>query len=71
MRDFIWTVIIIWVVYKLVDVFKIMSQKKTYAYQQDQSQNIDKSFPKKDIKSAMQKGAEKEGEYVDYEDLSK
>lgn len=70
MRDFIWTIIIIWVVYKLIDVFKNVSQKKTYAFQQERSQS-DKSLSKKDVKSAMQKGAEKEGEYVDYEDLGK
>jgi hypothetical protein len=73
MRDVIWTLIIIWVVYKIVDIFRGVSQKKSYAHGQEQSnqnsQNINTSFPKKDVRTAMQKGAENEGEYVDFEDI--
>jgi hypothetical protein len=73
MRDIIWTLIIIWVVYKIIDIFKGVSQKKNYAYDKNQSndnsQNINTSFPKKDVRTARQKGAEKEGQYVDFEDI--
>ncbi len=67
MRDIIWTVIILWVVYKLIDVFKNINQKKIINNQQ--SENSNTSVLKKDIKSAVQKSAEKEGEYVDYEEV--
>ncbi len=69
MRDLIWTVIVIWVVYKIVDVFRSINQKKNPAYQQERSQNANSPTPKKDLKSGIQKMAEKDGEYVDYEEV--
>ena len=72
MRDIIWTIIIIWVVYKLVDIFRGAGQKKSQPYQQNHSNEAGRdhsAHTRKDLKSAMQKGAEKEGEYVDYEEI--
>ena len=69
MRDVIWTVIIVWLVFKLFTFFKNNSQKKSIQSPQDNSQNVNSSASKKDVKSAIQKGAETEGEYIDYEEI--
>jgi len=80
MRDVVWTIIIIWVIYKLIDIFRSSGSKKTYAYEQNSNQNSSQNsqaeYTKKpnrhsggDIKSAIHKSAEKEGEYVDFEEL--
>ncbi|MCE3225679.1 MAG: hypothetical protein K0S32_230 [Bacteroidetes bacterium] len=77
LRDIFWTVIIVWLIYKIVDIFKSAGQKKKYAYGQQDStsynnqNNTDQSasYSKKDVKSAVQKRADKEGEYVDFEDV--
>jgi len=69
MRDLIWTLIIIWVVYKIVDVFRGINQKKNLAYEQERSENVNSAASKKDLKSGMQKMAEKDGEYIDYEEV--
>jgi hypothetical protein len=66
MRDVIWTVIAIWVIYKLVDIFRASGSKKAPAYQDT---TIPKKEVKKDVRTAINKGADKEGEYVDYEDV--
>lgn len=74
MRDVIWTIIIIWVIYKIIDMFRANSQKKSFAYQKERTQAYSHSGDtqnnnKKDIKSAIHKSADKEGEYVDYEEI--
>ncbi len=73
MKDIIWTLIIIWLIYKVVDVFRISSRK----IQEEQKASGDLHFstkenknPKdKDIKSAVQKHLNNEGEYVDFEEV--
>jgi hypothetical protein len=71
MRDIIWTLIIVWVVYKLVDIFRGAGQKKGPAFRQKEQDHSssDAAYIKKDLRSAVQKGAEKEGEYVDFEEI--
>lgn len=67
MRDIIWTIIIFWVIYKLSDLFRSMS-KKSYVYQHKETPP--KKEPVSDeARSALKKGADREGEYVDYEEL--
>lgn len=75
-RDIIWTLIVVWVVYKLVDIFRGAGvPKKKYAYGQDQSRTTssnayqNNSMPKRDVKSAVNKSADKEGEYIDFEEV--
>ena len=70
MRDIVWTVIVIWVIYKLVEIFKGVGQKRSYVYQQERTTAEEtNSASKKDIKSATQKRADTEGEYVDFEEI--
>jgi hypothetical protein len=72
MRDVFWTIIVIWLIYQLVNIFKNAGQKKKYVYN-DSQPNTDRSPSqpsiKKDVRSAMKKHADKEGEYVDYEEV--
>jgi len=69
MRDIIWTLIIIWLIYKVVDVFKATKAKKSYVKNPVNEQQNTNPSPKKDIHSAIQKHMNKEGEYVDFEEI--
>ena len=75
MRDIIWTIIIIWLVYKVVDIFKA-NTKKSFAgnasnqsNQAQQTQSHEGFASKKDVKDVIQKSADKEGDYVDFEEI--
>lgn len=73
MRDIIWTVIIVWIVWKIYDSFKAVSKPNTQRVntnqQQSRSQNHDKttvnSFGENN-KSHLDPNI---GEYVDYEEV--
>lgn len=71
MRDIIWTLIILWLVFRLVAVFKNIAQKKSN--HQFQNRNPEPEFKtsnsQKDLKSALKKHLNSEGEYVDYEEV--
>lgn len=75
MRDIIWTLIVIWLVYKIVAVFKTASAKKSATtanhsnFNEDQHFNNTSSGTKKDIKAAVKKHVNNEGEYVDFEEV--
>lgn len=76
MRDVIWTLIIVWLVYRLVAMFKSASPKKVVFGQenhsfgsQNNSQANTHSHSANDIKKAVKKSTDKEGEYVDYEEI--
>lgn len=72
MRDVFWTIIVIWLIYQLINIFKSGGQKKKYVYNNSQPENEQANaqpFVKKDVKSALKKHADKEGEYVDYEEI--
>lgn len=73
MRDVIWTIIAIWVIYKLVDIFRSSGTKNSGAGQQktysQTSQSANTVHPKRDIKEAIHKSADKEGEYIDFEEV--
>lgn len=74
MRDLIWTVIVIWFIYKLIDIFKGASAKKSFhnskMANEDSTRNQSQSsHSDKDIKSAVQKHLNNDGEYVDFEEV--
>lgn len=75
MRDIIWTLIVIWLVYKVVAVFKTASAKKSSTnanhnnFSEGQNFNSASSQPEKDIKAAVKKHVNNEGEYVDFEEV--
>lgn len=80
MRDVIWTIIIIWVVYKLVDLFRGTSVKKTFVYNKyeyhSSAQNASTkpegsvTVESKAAQSSKQpKPNSTDGEYVDFEEI--
>jgi len=79
-RDFIWTVIILWVVWKIYDAFILVTKanrKQTFHSQNNQSyqapyNNKREGEVKVDEMGEKQKTHFKpsDGEYVDYEDIS-
>lgn len=75
MRDIIWTIVVIWFVYKLVDVFKSFTSKRSVPSGRARDpENPTPSPPppfqqKKDIKGAIQKHLNNDGEYVDFEEV--
>lgn len=71
MRDIIWTLIIVWLIYKVIDIFRAIPAKKL-SDRQDQDGNTSGhtfSTPERDLKSAAKKRANNEGEYVDFEEI--
>lgn len=80
MRDVIWTIIIIWVVYKLVDLFRGTSVKKTFVYNKYEYHNTSQNHTTKpegsvtvESKTSTQnkqpKANASDGEYVDFEEI--
>ncbi len=79
MRDVIWTIIIIWVVYKLIDLFRGASVKKTFVYNKYEyhnSQQTQKQEGSVTVDSNSSAGKQKQpkanpndGEYVDFEEI--
>lgn len=69
MRDIIWTIIIVWLVYKIVGVFQSLNTKKTSANPAYQAPKENNHHSTSEIKTALKNHANKEGEYVDYEDV--
>lgn len=78
MRDIIWTVILIWLIYKIVGIFRSFNTSKTaaYSYETQQQQNNASSDSSKtnqhssdEVKSALKKHANNDGEYIDYEEI--
>ena len=74
MRDIIWTLIVVWFIYKIVDVFRISSAKRTANNNQHSAQETHTnvhttSKPEQDIKNAVKKHLNNEGEYIDFEEV--
>jgi hypothetical protein len=63
MRDLIWTIILIWLAYRIVGAFRNISQKK-----QETLRNNEPESGKRE-KQDYEKALNKEGDYVDFEDL--
>lgn len=77
MRDVIWTLIIIWVVYKIVDIFRSASVKKTTIFNKYETHHhTTSSKPEGSVtveKNTKQdkgtKGNSTDGEYIDFEEI--
>lgn len=67
MRDIIWTLILIWLVYKIVGIFRGIGARNNTTYQTQREQSSNHSAD--EIKSALKKHANNEGEYIDYEEI--
>lgn len=68
MRDIIWTIILIWLVWKIYDMFKSIPKtqpisKNTSQYRKEGEIRIEKNVQQKSHFN------ENDGEYVDYEEI--
>lgn len=69
MRDFIWTIIVIWLVYKLLDVFKSKQKPAENTQNANFSGNTNPSSNHESGKRAKEKHLNEEGDYVDFEEI--
>ncbi len=80
MRDIIWTVIVLWLVWKVLDAFKLITksqQKQSAGYQNYNQNQQGYTNQKKDGEVKVESFANKQkphfkptdGEYVDYEEV--
>lgn len=69
MKDLIWTIIVIWLVYKLLDIFKAKQKPSQNAQSTHFSENADASPKSESFKKAKQKHLNDEGDYVDFEEI--
>lgn len=77
MKDIIWTIIIIWVVYKVVDIFRGTTVKKTSSYTNYTSQT-NHQYQKPEGSVTVEQNTKQgknpkanatDGEYIDFEEL--
>jgi hypothetical protein len=70
MRDIIWTIIIIWVLWRVLDLFKGLTQAKTSQTNVNQNQSYRNNTTSSDNQDSPKKGHLKPdaGEYVDFEE---
>jgi hypothetical protein len=76
-RDIIWTVIVLWVIWKIYDAFKSVSKPKTQTHGYNSQQNNNYHNQKKEGEVKIDPNAPKQkshfkpedGEYVDYEEV--
>ncbi len=74
MRDIIWTLILVWLIYKIAEIFRNSGSKKSTvdgndAYSMNKTKIYSQNETQKDIKGAIHKHLNKAGEYVDFEEL--
>jgi hypothetical protein len=81
MRDLIWTIIIIWVIYKVIDLFRGITVKKTFVYNKYESHNSSSQseYKKPEGNVTVESNANQhkktpnpntiDGEYIDFEEI--
>jgi hypothetical protein len=67
MRDFIWTLIIIWTIYQLSALFR--NRKKAVHTVSSRPTASAPNPSEQAVKSSLRKASDQEGEYVDFEEL--
>jgi hypothetical protein len=75
MKDIIWTLIILWVVYKIVDIFRSTTVKKSTSYSNYNARSTQQkpegsvTVEKNDKHGKTPKSNSTDGEYVDFEEI--
>ncbi len=70
MRDIIWTIIVVWLILKVISIFKSFSNRTQQpSSSQEQQQNFNPDKSPKDLESAIRNRMNKEGEYVEFEEI--
>jgi hypothetical protein len=65
MIDILWTLIILWLVFRVASVFTTSKKTVQHTERMDTQQNT----PDDRLKKALNKKLDREGEYVDYEEV--
>ena len=74
MRDLIWTLIVVWLIMRVIDFYrasvsrKATSQSTGSTYQSRSNQSTSPQNPEK-LKKAVREHVNREGEYVDFEEV--
>lgn len=72
MRDIIWTIIVLWIIWKIYDAFKSISKPKTqqqgFNNQHDYRKEGEVKIETRETKNKSH-FKESDGEYVDYEEI--
>lgn len=76
MKDIIWTLIVVWLIYKVVEIFRSATTKRTYTNTNEQTYNRPQAAPihntgrsEKEVKNAINKHLNNDGEYIDFEEV--
>ena len=70
MRDIIWTIIVIWLVFRIVSLFRYAGRNAgQHAAAGSPASDLNPARPQKDLQSAMRRRMNQEGEYVDFEEV--
>ena len=70
MRDIVWTIIVIWVVWKIYNLFKNVSHKKTQSiYKNNNHQQNNGEIKIEQSGKLKSHFNPNDGEYVDYEEI--
>lgn len=76
MKDIIWTLIIVWLIYKFIELFRSAATKRTSTNHSEQTYNRTQAAPihntsrsEKDVKNAINKHLNNDGEYIDFEEV--
>lgn len=70
MRDIFWTIVVIWLVYKLADIFRNSYSTKKENPQSGSAPDATHSYQQKQQPaSGNTRAADREGEYVDFEEV--
>jgi len=67
MRDFIWTLIIIWTIYQLSSIFR--NRKRTEKTESSKPFTSKQTPSEEYVKNTLRKASNSEGEYVDFEEV--
>lgn len=68
MRDIVWTIIAIWIIWKIYDMFKSMSKIKTQPITRNNQSNEGEIKIDKNVKLKSHFNPD-DAEYVDYEEI--
>jgi hypothetical protein len=71
MRDIIWTIIVVWLIFRIVSVFRSAGKRTQQHGHSGSTSNADfnAAKPQKDLQSAVRKSMNQEGEYVEFEEV--
>lgn len=72
MRDVIWTIILIWLIYKLIDIVRALNTSRNAIKETVNEHTSQPKHNKNDtIREAVNRHIDKTGEYVDFEEMPK